>query len=443
MEKEFAREAAAIPASGSAIDPGRTYSLAELIDVAETWNPETRQAWEQARSQAATLGVARSELFPTLAAVAVARLDRDEVLFNTTFFAQTVAEFDGGLSLSYTVFDFGARSARISAARAQLLAANFLFNDAHRRIIYQVEQAYYQLLNAAGQIAAAEASLSNALAVRESAEDRMNHGLATLPDVLEARSAAAEADYQLQAVRGTREISKGELARSLGLSPTVPIRIQPLAELIAPDLFSDTVEQALDRAFAQRPDLMRQLAEVRSANARVKEARAAYYPTLSLNAAGGEQAYRASQDPLPWAHASEFGGEASLRLTWSLFDAGARKNGLARAKADLLASEARLQAARDQVAQEVWTAYANLETALRERRAALALLAAADQSYAAALDSYSQGLRNLLDVTAAQQTLARARSTDILARTAVLSALAELAFQTGNSIQPAPRGTRP
>src|SRR6267143_3812438 len=47
------------------IDPGKTYSLAELVNLAEAHNPETRLAWERARSQAAALGVARSELYPT------------------------------------------------------------------------------------------------------------------------------------------------------------------------------------------------------------------------------------------------------------------------------------------------------------------------------------------------------------------------------------------
>jgi outer membrane protein TolC len=51
------------------------------------------------------------------------------------------------------------------------------------------------------------------------------------------------------------------------------------------------------------------------------------------------------------------------------------------------------------------------------------------------LDSYNRGVRNLLDVTAAQRVLAEARSADVLARTQALAALAELAFRTGDSIQ--------
>jgi outer membrane protein TolC len=122
-------------------DPTQSYSLAELIDLAETHNPETRVAWERARSQAAALGIARSELYPTLAVAALSATRRAEILFFSSFFRQTTQYFQVTLALNYTVFDFGARSGRIDAARAEVLAANFAFNDTHRNVIYQVEQA--------------------------------------------------------------------------------------------------------------------------------------------------------------------------------------------------------------------------------------------------------------------------------------------------------------
>jgi outer membrane protein len=416
-------------------DPAKTYSLAELIDLAETHNPQTRLAWERARAQAAALGIARSELYPTLAAVALSHLERAEILINTSFLSQTTQVFEVAFDLNYTVFDFGARAGRIAAARAEVLAADFDFHDTHRNVIYQVEEAYYRLLNASGQEDAARASLSNAQAVQQAAEDRLQHGLATLPDVLEARSATAQAEYELQAVLGAVEIARGDLATTLGTSPAIAIHVQPLNQVPIPESIGDTVDQAIHRAFQERPDLMQQVADIRSANARVKEAHAAYYPTLNLNATPNTQLLFGSQQTLPWTHTGGFYGGLTATLNWTLFDGGARKNNLARAEANVLAAEASANVTRDQVADQVWAAYSNLKTAFRQRQAATALLEAASQSYAAALDSYNYGVRNLLDVTAAQRTLAQAQSTDVLARTQVLTALADLAFRTGDSIQ--------
>jgi outer membrane protein TolC len=118
-------------------------------------------------------------LYPTLAAVALSAVNREEIPFGSQFYRQTVPAFQMTLDLNYMIFDFGVRRGRIDAARAQLLAANFAFNDVHRQIIFQVQQAYYRLLNAAGQEAAARASLANAQAVQQAAEERLQNGLAT------------------------------------------------------------------------------------------------------------------------------------------------------------------------------------------------------------------------------------------------------------------------
>jgi hypothetical protein len=110
-------------------------------------------------------------------------------------------------------------------------------------------------------------------------------------------------------------------------------------------------------------------------------------------------------------------GGISFKLQWTVFDGGARKNKLAQARANVHAAEAQANVTSNQIADEVWTAYSNLNTAFRQRQSALALLEAATESYSAALESYNYGVRSLLDVTAAQRVVAQARSADVLART--------------------------
>jgi len=435
MEREIEANANAVREGMFSIDQTKTYTLAELIDLAESHNPETRVAWERARAQAAAWGVARSELYPTLAAAALARATRTEDYVADRFLRQTIGDFQVALDLNYTVFDFGARAGRINAAKAEALAANFAFNDTHRKVIYQVEQAYYRLLNASGQEEAARANLSNAQAVQQAAEERLNHGLATLPDVLEARSATAQAEYELQAVLGAEEIAHGNLAIALGTTPPTAIHVQPLQELTIPSTVDDTVNSAIERALAQRPDLLQQVADVQAVKARVKEARAAYYPSLNFNASPTAESLYGLQQRFPWGKTAAVTGGMDFNLNWTVFDGGARKNRLTQAEANVHEAEAQVGVSRDEIANEVWAAYSDLNTALRQREAATALLEAAGRSYDAALESYNYGLRNLLDVTAAQRTLAQARSTDVLARTQVLTALADLAFRAGDSIQ--------
>jgi outer membrane protein TolC len=305
------------------------------------------------------------------------------------------------LDLRYLVFDFGGRSGRIGAAAADALALNFAFNDTHRRIIFQVEQTHYRVLNATGQEVAARASLTNAETVQQSAEERLKQGLATLPDVLEARSATALARYELQAVLGAEDIARGDLAAALGDLPNVAIHPQPLDRLPIPDSVEDTVDQAIERAFVERPDLLEQLAEVRSAGARVKEAHAAFYPNLEFSAAPSVRSLYGQQQAYPWAYTADLNGGLTVTLNWTVFDGGARKYRLAQAEANVRGAEAEVSTKRDQIANDIWTAYSNVKIAFAQRQSAVAFLESATQSYAAALESYNYGVRNLLDVTAA------------------------------------------
>src|SRR5262245_43196920 len=266
--------------AASPIDPLKTYSLAELIDLAEQRNPETRVAWERARAQLADWGIARSELYPTLTAIVLSQIDRDELLFDDRFVRQTMRTFEAALHLTYTVFDFGGSRGRIDEAKAQYLSANFGFSDTHRRIIYRVEKVFYRVQNAAGQEDAARVSLANAQTVQQAAEERLKNGLATLPDVLEARAATAQAQYDLEVVLGEEALAQGDLATTLAISPTVRIRVPPVTAAALPDSIVETVDQAIARALDQRPDLFQQLAEVRAAHAEIKQAHSQYYPSL-------------------------------------------------------------------------------------------------------------------------------------------------------------------
>jgi outer membrane protein len=442
-ERQLAGEAQRLHRSGFQISGDKIYSLAELIDLAEAHNPETRVAWENARAEAATLGIARSELYPALSAVVLSGVDRSDAGSGSGFYRQTMIDSQLTLNLNYAIVDFGARRGRINAASARLLASNFGFNDVHRQLIYKVEQAYYRLLNASAQETAARASLANAQAVQQAAEERLKNGLATLPDVLEARSAAAQAQYDLQAVLGAEQIARGDLTTVLGASAASMIRVEPFSEVPTPETVGDTVEEVIDRAIDQRPDLQADMAGIREANAQRKEARAAYYPNLNLSVSPTAESLNLLQQNLPLGHTADLAGGVELGLNWTVFDGGARKNRLAQAEAKIRQAEAQVDAARDQIENEVWTSYSNLTTAFRQREAATSLLDAATQSYAAALESYSDGVRNLLDVTAAQKLLAQARSADILSRTQVLASLSDLAFRAGDLIQVEGRRPKP
>ncbi|MGH9560311.1 MAG: TolC family protein, partial [Terracidiphilus sp.] len=388
----------------------RTYTLAELVDLAEQQNPETRVAWQEAKSRADELGIARSALYPTLTAVALAVSLRTATLIGEYFHRQTEGVFEPVLHVEYLVFDLGGRSGEIDAAKANLLAADFAFNDTHRRIIYQVASAYYRLLNSDGQREAAEVSLENAKTVEEDATARLANGLATKPDQLEAAAARAQADYDLQAAIGAVDIARGDLATAVGFAPGTAFKIQTIDQLQLPSSITASVDEEIDRAFSQRPDLLRQLARLRADDASIKQAKSSYFPSLSFEGDGGLARGYGQQDLLPGSYAEGEVWTAQLNLKWTLFDGAQREYRIAQAEHDKRTTQAQIDSVRDQIANSVWAAYSDTQTALRQQKAAAALLTASQQSYEAAQESYGYGVRNLLDVVSAQKALAEARS---------------------------------
>ena len=434
-ERGLDRELAAHPETKYAIEAGKAYTLAELIDLAEQHNPETRVTWQEAKARADAVGIARSALYPTMAAVALGATERVAALLSAHFDRQTIGLFEPVLHVEWLVFDGGARGGAIDIAKANSLIANLAFNDTHRKLIYEVSSAYYHLLNARGQREAAEASLKNAQAVEDQVRSRLDNGLATKPDLLEATAARAQAEYDLEAAKGAEEIAHGELATAMGLPPQTEFAVEPIEKLATPSAMANSVDEEIDRAFAERPEMMQQVARLRAAAAGIKQARSAYIPSMSFTGDGGLARAQGQLDLLPSTYAQGEVWNVGLEMRWTLFDGLRREKEMARAQAEKKAAEAGIDALRDQISNEVWAAYTNMKTALHQQQAAAALLDSSNEAYDAAQQSYGYGVRNVIDVIAAQKALAQARSEDVFARTQLLLQSATLAFRTGDLIE--------
>jgi outer membrane protein len=442
-EKGLERQLVADRPPAYAMDQGKVYTLPELIDLAESHNPETRATWERARARAADVGIARSAFYPTLAAVALASTVRDAALYGEFFHRQTLGVFEPTLHVEYLIFDFGARSGAVDVAKANLMSANLQFNDTHRHIIFQVSAAYFRLINAKGQREAAEVSLKNAAAVEDDAQSRLKNGLGTIPDLLEATAARKQADYDLQATLGAEQIAQGELATSMGLPAETTFHTQEADQLSIPSQVPDSVDQEIDRAFRQRPELLKQITRIRAARAILKESHSAYAPTISFAGDGGLARAYGEEDLYPGHYAEGEVWSVAVGMKWTLFDGRRREKTVASAQSEQRAAEADLRSLRDQIDQEVFSAYIDLQTALRQQQSAAALLIASEKSYEAARQSYNFGVRSQLDVISAQKTLAQARSEDVAARAQLLLQNADLAFRTADLIQVPPSKPAP
>jgi outer membrane protein len=427
----------------ASIDPEHVYSLGELIDIAESNNPTTQAAWNRAKSSAASVGIAKSDLYPTIIATVSGTTYLNPQLFGPTFVLQDWAIFDAEVHLAYTLVDFGARRTEITAAQARLVAANLLFSNEHLILIRQVSQAYFSLLRARGLREAAEVSLNDARTTETAAQERRKNGLATVPEVLEAKAATAKAAYDLQSAIGAEQVEIGNLARAITANPVKPLKVEPLDQLRIPDKLDQSVEEAINTAFKDRPDLQANQARVRAAQTEVKHAHAAYYPSLTFGGSKGWIRGFGEQYGSPGTYAHTPTYDATLGLKWTIFDGFRRESNISQAKSEVKVATEEVHDRQDEITNQVWIEYTNATTALQQRQAAAALLNASNESYSAALESYREGVRNFLDVLAAEDALAQARAIDVTARTQVLQTFTDLDFRTGELLANHSRGNHP
>jgi outer membrane protein len=425
------------------IEGEHVYSLGELIDIAESNSPATQAAWNRAKGAAASVGIARSELYPTIIAAASGRTYLNPELLYQSFVKQDLGVFDAKVQLAYTLVDFGARRTEITATQARLVAANLSFNNEHLDLIRQVSQAYFSLLAARGLRQAAEVSLNDARTTESAAQERRKNGLATVPEVLEAKAATAKAAYDLQSAIGLERVQIGNLARAITANPVKPLQVEPLDQLRIPDKLDQSVEDAITTAFKDRPDLEADQARVRAAQAEVKHAHSSYYPSLTFDGSKGWIRAFGQQHGWPGDYAKTYTYDGELSLKWTVFDGLRRENRISEARAEEKVATEEVRDRQDEITNQVWNDYEDAVTALEQRKAAAALLSASSESYSAALESYKDGVRNFLDVLAAENALAQARAIDVTARTQVLQAFTDLDFRTGDLLKNHPGGSHP
>ncbi len=113
------------------INPRKTYNLAELIDIAERNNRETRVAWERARQAAAAVGLSESAYYPFLVASAAAGYDRAFIPFPTLAVNQKKLLTNPSLG-AVSITGGGSRSYNSSAGRlddgGRVLACHAVLN---------------------------------------------------------------------------------------------------------------------------------------------------------------------------------------------------------------------------------------------------------------------------------------------------------------------------
>ncbi|MDR1887809.1 MAG: TolC family protein [Zoogloeaceae bacterium] len=386
--------------------------LADVIDLALCHNPQTRAAWASAKVEANLVGVAEAAYLPNIdASLGVSRR------YNRSDDGREWSrQRTGNLSLSYLLFDFGGRAARLENSR-QLLNAAISNQDVTRQTVFlEALQAFYQVHATAAATEAAQAAETAAQQSFKAAEARHQAGVATPADRLQAQTAYSQSTLNRIRIQGSFKNAQGTLANVIGLDAQRPVTLAPLASPLVssgsgvPPQFEANLEQAIAAARLRRPDLAAALARYKAAEAAIDSARSDGLPRLNLSAGPSYTATHLGDE-----RSSNRSGSLNLTLSIPLFSGFANSYQIRAAQARLEESDAAREKLALQVSLEVWRTWQDLRTASQSLSSAADLLASAEASARVTLGRYQAGVGNILDVLNAQSALADARMQQIQA----------------------------
>lgn len=392
-------------------------TLDQLIDIALKNNPNTRYRWAIAKSKAAEWGVQRGAYYPSLDGNVTGNAGKMPAVLGGKSFIQT------GLVLNYLLFDFGGRSASVESAKAALIAANMDHDQTIQDVLRNVPQAYYNYTGNKSLVQARVANLKEADTSLKAAEQRKLAGVATIADVLEARSNQQQAVYDLASAKGNVEISRGKLATSVGWPANTMFDTIEGPDDVPLKSIGEDVNQLIGVAREHRADLNASRATVKQQEAAIKQARSATLPKL------------VGTGNLMWTKPRDLDSQVNyyggVQLSIPIFEGFTLQNKLRSARDQLKAATAQLERKEDEIIADVWNAYYNFRTSKEQLVAAKALLASAAESYNVSMARYKAGATDIVELMTQQSQLANARAQLVTTRMSYYNNYAEMIHSIG------------
>jgi outer membrane protein len=402
-------------------------TLKDAVALALRQNPQVAIANLDLVESAENRNLARSGLLPQVSFSASDKVTRGNV---AAFLGTGIPGFPGhngpfwviqaGPGFSAPVFDLTLWR-RWQAARETVQTSAAQQTTARELNAQLVVSQYLGSLRAAADVKAAKSRLDLAKALFDLSQDLQRSGVGTGIDTLRA-NVQYQNERQRYTEAGTElKISLYGLSRLLNLDPQQPIELADEPSFFeTPDFSSD---DSLTRAYTERPEMKTILSQMRAADLQKRAAQDQRLPRLSVG--GGWSLQGVTPNTMIPAY------EYAASLDVPLFTGGRIQAETAIAGIAIKKLSQNERDLRNQIALEVKTAIAQIESARTEVEAANLGVSLAQEGVTEAQDRFRAGVANNIEVVTAQDELARANDNQITALYRYNQSRADLARSTG------------
>jgi NodT family efflux transporter outer membrane factor (OMF) lipoprotein len=261
-------------------------TLNDLMDQARVANDDLGAAIARIQQADAQARIAGAPLLPSVGLDADGTRQRTQqtTLSPTGGSPRTFNTFTAELTASYEIDFWGKNRALRDAARMAALASRYDRATVELTVMQSVASTYFQALELRDRLKVANDNVASARDTLKGLQLEAQVGTVTALDVAQQQTTVATLDAAIPPLNQQLGETLDALAILLGKLPeAVDVSTGTLGDLAEPEVVPGMPSELL----ARRPDVAQAEAQLIAANANIAAARAAFFPTISLTAAGG------------------------------------------------------------------------------------------------------------------------------------------------------------
>lgn len=362
-------------------------TLEQCISIAKEHNPQLLSQKAIYESKIKTLNQAQSNYYPSLDLnmnyTGNNAIDKHN---DPISLMGSYNSFKNTLILSQNIYDFGRREDNVKLKEFDIAIARNNYNDTEKQVIYNVKNAYYNVLKSQRIIAQDKVMIERSLSHVNQTTALFNAGKKPKYDVTKALVELSKSQVTLISDKKDFIKNLGNLVTALGADISTDTELVDNFDLIE---FQMSLESAKEVAYKNRSDYLAKINKVDQTRMAIFSSEKDYYPKI-IGALGYN--YSGSRFPL------EQGWNIGAGLSWNLFNGFNTQSKIDENKKLLDASYQDLQLLKLQIAVDMNTNYFSLSLNKEIIKASEVQVKYATENLEQAELRYSSGMGTVLDV---------------------------------------------
>ena len=308
--------------------------------------------------------------------------------------------FSNGFTASIPLYTGGKLSGTIEQAVQNYKSSEYGVDESYQAVKLSATNGYYAVLQAIDTVKLSKDSVERLSAHLQNVQAQYDVGVVAKVDVLRSQVELADAEQTLIKAQNAYDLAVADLNNIIGLPHGTDLKV---TESLQYNKYDNPMENCINFALANRPELFQAEAGIEAAKAAVKVAKSGYMPQVAASASN-------DWSSTSWPGDDNQNWGVGVSVSMNVFDSGVTAAKVNASEASLYKAEETYRQTKDSVQLDVRNNYLSLREA--EKRIATSKVAvdSAEEDYRISQLRYQAGVGTNIDVMDAQVALTQAKN---------------------------------